>query len=254
MIRQLLEKYPPITLEEMHSVKLLNRIDTKYVTTVDRLAQFLEMAKDRYYAQDFHGRRMMPYHTVYLDTPDLAMYHDHQRGKKHRFKVRMRMYENEMEAFVEVKNKSNKGRTKKKRIEISDLKYEGETMLEFVDEKTPYDAAELLPTIENRFRRITLVNREKTERLTIDVELWFHNMLNGNVKEMPQHVIIELKRDGLIPSPAIEMLRLLHIKKSGFSKMALGMAMTDEGLKQNLFKQRLRMIDKLVAPTNVLTP
>lgn len=245
MINELLTDYPPITLEQMHGVKLLNRIDTKYVTTVDMLAEFLRMAKDRYYVQDFHGRRLMPYHTIYLDTPDLRMYQDHQRGKKHRYKVRMRMYENEMEAFVEVKNKSNKGRTKKKRIEIPDLKYEGEVMQEFVDERTPYDAAELVPTIENRFHRITLVNKEKTERLTIDVDLWFHNVLNGNEKKMPQHVIIELKRDGLIPSPAIDLLRRLRIKKSGFSKMALGMAMTSPDLKQNLFKQRIRLLGKL---------
>lgn len=245
MINELLTDYPPITLEQMHGVKLLNRIDTKYVTTVDMLAKFLRMARDRYYVQDFHGRRLMPYHTVYLDTPDLRMYLDHQRGKKHRYKVRMRMYENEMESFVEVKNKSNKGRTKKKRIEIPDLKYEGQMMQEFVDEKTPYDSAMLAPTIENRFHRITLVNKEKTERLTIDVDLWFHNVVNDNVKEMPNHVIIELKRDGLIPSPAIEMLRLLGIRKCGFSKMALGMAMTSPELKQNLFKQRIRLLSKL---------
>lgn len=245
MIEHLLTEYPPITLEQMKGVKLLNRIDTKYVTTVDRLGEFLRMAKGCYYVQDFHGRRLMPYHTIYLDTPDLKMYLDHQRGKKHRYKVRMRMYENEMESFIEVKDKSNKGRTKKKRVEIPELSFEGEHMIEFVEERTPYDASALIPTIENRFRRITLVNMEMTERLTIDLDLQFHNIVNDNSRAMPQHVIIELKRDGLIASPAIEFLRRLRIKKCGFSKMALGMAMTSPELKQNLFKQRLRQIDKL---------
>ena len=245
MISQLLTEYSPITLEQMHGVKLLNRIDTKYVTTVDKLALFLELAKDKYYAQDFHGRRLMPYHTIYLDTPDLKMYHDHQRGKKHRYKVRMRMYENEMEAFLEVKNKSNRGRTKKKRIEIPDLAYNVDDMQTFVEEKAPYDATELIPTIENRFHRVTLVNKAKTERLTIDLDLQFHNLLNDNHKDMSQHVIIELKRDGLIPSSAIELLRQLRIRKCGFSKMALGLAMTAPEVKQNLFKLRLHQIFKL---------
>lgn len=231
----------------MHGVKLLNRIDTKYVTTVDCLEEFLRLAKSRYYAQDYHGLRLMPYHTVYLDTPDMRMYHDHQRGKKHRYKVRMRMYENDKATFIEVKNKSNKGRTKKKRIEIPDLKYEGGVMQEFVDEKTPYDASTLIPTIENRFRRITLVNREKTERLTIDLDLRFHNFVTGNSHQMPHHVIIELKRDGLIPSPAIDLLRQLRIKRCGFSKMALGTAMTSPELKQNLFKQRIHLLGKMDA-------
>lgn len=245
MIQELLSQYPPITLEQMHGVKLLNRIDTKYVTTVDKLADFLRIAKESYYAQDFYGKRLMPYHTIYLDTPELDMYYAHQSGKAHRYKVRMRRYENDGATFIEVKNKNNKGRTKKKRTEISDLRYERGEMQDFIAPLMPYDAEALRPTIENAFHRITLVNLEKTERLTIDVDLSFHNMLNDNRRNMPQHVIIELKRDGLIPSPAIDLLRQLRIKKCGFSKMALGMAMTSPDLKQNLFKQRLRYINNL---------
>lgn len=245
-MKQLLDNYPPITLAQMKEVRLLNRIDTKYVTTRENLMRFLELAKDSYFVQDFHGRRMMPYHTIYLDTSDLQMYMAHQSGRKHRYKVRMRMYENEMEAFVEVKNKSNRGRTKKKRTEIEDLVYSNVETTDFVNQLVPYEATELIPTIENRFRRITLVNKGKTERLTIDVDLSFHCLLNDNTCEMPQHVIIELKRDGLVASPATELLRQLRIKKCGFSKMALGMAMTSPELKQNLFKQRIREIRKLI--------
>ena len=250
-MEQILATFPPITLDEMHGIKLMNRIDTKYVTTRDMLRRFLTLAQEHYYVQDFNGRRMMPYHTIYLDTPTLEMYHDHQRGKKHRYKVRMRMYENEMEPFMEVKNKNNKGRTKKKRLELAEP---GETTeliatpesLDFVQEKAPlYDAHTLQETIENRFRRITLVNKARTERLTIDLDLQFHNNLNGQSKELPEHVIIELKRDGLIPSPAIALLKQLRVKACGFSKMALGMAMTMPELKQNRFKQRLHYIEKL---------
>ncbi len=229
----------------MKGIKLMNRIDTKYVTTQEMLWRFLEEAKDRYYVQDFHGRHLMPYHTIYLDTPQLDMYTDHETGRQHRYKVRMRMYENEMEAFMEVKNKSNKGRTKKKRIAIADLVYDDDSAKEFVGERTPYDAHSLRPTIENHFRRITLVNKDKTERLTIDVDLQFHNLLTGNTRELPGHVIIELKRDGLTPSPATEILRSLRIKRCGFSKMAIGMAMTSPQLRQNRFKQRIHYIEKL---------
>lgn len=245
MIENLLTSFAPITLKEMSDVRLLNRIDCKYVTTVDQLEKLLELTQNDYYAQDYNGRRMMPYHTVYLDTPDFQMYRDHQRGKKHRFKVRMRMYENEMEAFMEVKDKSNRGRTKKKRIEIPDLIYEEGEMQDFVEQRTPYKADGLIPTIENRFLRITLVNKAKTERLTIDLGLHFHNLINDNTHDMPQHVIIELKRDGRIPSPAIELLRQLRIKKQGFSKMAIGFALTTPEAKQNLFKQRIHQLNKL---------
>lgn len=241
-----LEHYPPITLAQMKGIKLMNRIDTKFVTTVDMLREFLKLAQPYYYVQDMDGKRLMPYHTIYLDTPELRMYHDHQCGKKHRYKVRMRMYENDRVSFLEVKNKSNKGRTKKKRIEIADLIYETDEQREFVGNKTPYDAGLLKPVIENRFRRITLVNREKTERLTIDLDLRFQSLLSGDEVAMPQHVVIELKRDGLIPSPALSLLQYLRIKQSGFSKYAIGMALTNKNLKQNNFKERIRYLEKLI--------
>ncbi len=244
-MQEILNQYPPITLEQMSAVKLLNRIDTKYVTTVDRLFLFLEEAKDQYYVQDYYGQKLMPYHTIYLDTPGLDMYMAHQDGKKHRYKVRMRMYENDGTTFIEVKNKSNKGRTKKKRIEIPGLEYEKGEMREFVSKHVPYDVDTLSPTIENHFNRITLVNKGKTERLTIDVNLKLHNLLNNNTKLLDGYTIIELKREGMIESPAIGMLRDLRIEPCGFSKMALGMAMTSPDLKQNMFKMRIHQIEKM---------
>ena len=91
--------------------------------------------------------------------------------------------------------------------------------------------------------------KRKTERLTIDVDLKLHNLINGNTKVLDNHAIIELKREGLIESPAIEMLRNLHIEQCGFSKMALGMAMTSPGLKQNMFKMRIHQIEKMAHQT-----
>ncbi len=237
-------RFPPITLQEMKGIKLMNRIDKKFVTTRGRLLRFLEQAEGLYYVQDFHGRRLMPYHTIYYDTPELAMYTAHETGRMQRYKVRLRMYENEMEPFVEVKRKNNRGRTKKKRVALPELEYLPEARA-FVAEMTPYAADALRPVIENRFRRITLVNKNKTERLTIDMDLSFHNLLNGATLDMGDYVVIELKRDGLIPSPATEILRELRIKKCGFSKMAMGMALTDPSLRQNRFKKRIRYIHLL---------
>ena len=58
-------------------------------------------------------------------------------------------------------------------------------------------------------------------------------------------VIIELKRDGLVPSPILAMLKKLRIKKSGFSKYCIGTAFTYPQLPQNRFKERLRKIMKI---------
>ena len=59
--------------------------------------------------------------------------------------------------------------------------------------------------------------------------------------------IIELKRDGLQPSPILGMLRDLRIKPSGFSKYCMGSALTNPDLKRNNFKERLRLVERLLA-------
>ena len=40
-INELLEKLEPITLEQMSSIRLMNRTDTKFVTSKEKLAQLL---------------------------------------------------------------------------------------------------------------------------------------------------------------------------------------------------------------------
>lgn len=104
-----------------------------------------------------------------------------------------------------------------------------------------------MPQIENRFYRLTLVNRNRTERLTIDTKLRFHNLVSGADCDLTGLVIIELKRDGRVASPIATMLRELRIKQSGFSKYCMGMALTNPALPINRFKPRLRMINRMLA-------
>ena len=109
--------------------------------------------------------------------------------------------------------------------------------LEYIDE--------LSPAIENWFNRITLVNSKKTERLTIDFNLEFHHLRSGLRDKLKQTAIIELKRDGNVPSPALGILWKTRIKRSGFSKYCIGSALTNKDLKSNNFKERLNLINKL---------
>ena len=86
MLEQLLESYRSVSLEEMGKVKLLNRVDTKFVTTRKGLCDLLRLASDDYFIQEIEGRKVMPYTTLYFDTPDRQMYAEHQRGRKNRQK------------------------------------------------------------------------------------------------------------------------------------------------------------------------
>ena len=100
--------------------------------------------------------------------------------------------------------------------------------------------------IENRFDRITLVNKAKTERLTIDTHLRFNNIATGEQRAMGDLVIIELKRDGNQPSPILGKLCDLHIHPHGFSKYCIGSALTNDSLRRNRIKPRLRSIQKIL--------
>jgi hypothetical protein len=257
----IIRKYSPITLDEMSGIKLMNRTDTKFVTTVDRLRLLLTLAQDDYRAQDIDGKRIASYYTAYFDTPDYNMYIVHQNGHVGRQKLRIRSYVDSGLNFLEVKTKNNHGRTKKKRVDMvgfnpmnpdHGIRFQRQDEQyrlydEFLHKHLRYDPSVLTEHLENHFSRITLVNKAKTERLTIDTGLCFHNLKTGNNADLTGLVIIELKRDGLQPSPILHMLRDLRIKPSGFSKYCMGSALTNPSLKHNNFKERLHMIERLLS-------
>lgn len=237
----------PITLDEMKSVKLMNRIDTKYLVTSDQLMAILNGIHDHYYAQEVEGNRLSPYDTVYYDTPDLRMYIIHHDKHLVRDKVRVRTYVDSHLTFCEVKHKTNKGRTKKKRIEVqpgTDITTDPEVYA-FLAERQPYPVESLRPNLETAFDRFTLVNFEKTERLTIDCNLTFNNYIVDSSANMGDLVIMELKQDGRAHSILKQVLSNLRVKPYSISKYCIGTAMTRPEVKQNRFKKKLRKINKL---------
>lgn len=267
-----LRRMQPITLEEMSAVQLMNRIDTKFVTTKQQVAELLERAEQLYYAQEINGDRLSPYRTTYFDTPQRTQYLQHHNGHANRTKVRVRTYLSSGDlTFLEVKRKNNHARTKKKRIclDIGGAAHETldwqqtasglvstagvkveTTATDLVQQRTGLQLTDMRPVVENHFERATLVNMAKTERLTIDFNVRFRHPVTGLQGDVGDVVIIELKRDGNVFSPILSLLRDLHIQATGFSKCCIGMAMTDPTLKQNNFKQKIRLVGRLNRDAN----
>ena len=245
-IGSLLEHLEPITLEEMSEIRLMNRTDTKFVTDKEHLVRLLELAQGKYFAQVVEGTRVANYMTTYWDTEGHRFYLEHHNGRTPRQKVRVRTYLDSDITFLEVKTKNNHGRTKKKRVKVNDQAITGaEGNDEFLNGLVHLKVGDMHPIVRNRFHRITLVNYAKTERLTIDYDVSFHNYETEKDAETGQLVIIELKRDGNVFSPVLEILRQLRVKPSGFSKYCIGCVMTNGRLKQNMFKQKLVRLSKL---------
>lgn len=248
-INEVLAKFPPITLEEMSAVKLMNRIDTKFLVSIIRLPEILNRLHGNYFVQELLGRRMSHYNTLYYDTPDAKMYIVHHDRKLTRQKLRSRIYCDTGVAFCEIKNKNNKKRTKKKRIPIELSQFHNMLSYDepraFVSEKLHYDVNTLIRQVENEFDRITLVNRDKTERLTIDTGIHFTNHHTGKTASVPDLVIIELKQDGNIPSYFKKVANEMRIKPKRISKYCLGTVLTNPTIKANRFKRKIRYINKL---------
>lgn len=242
----ILSAFSPVSLEEMGNIRLMNRTDTKYLVSLPTLREILLYATEYYRIQEVDGERNIAYHTIYLDTPACDMYQAHQNGRKIREKIRVRTYVDSGLTFLEVKNKNNKGRTDKKRIRIQGI----DTLAldggeEFLQRCAWYELSALQLLLENNFHRITLVNKAMTERLTIDTKVAFRHLLTGAEADLDNLAIIELKRDGKSASPIAEILRQLRVRPSGISKYCVGVVLTDNGVKYNCFKPKLRMMRKI---------
>lgn len=260
-IAQIVQSFEPISLAQMESVKLMNRIDTKYAVPMAVLPAILEAAQADYYAQEIDGKRIATYDTMYYDTETLDMYIRHHDRQLVRQKIRVRQYVDSNLTFLEIKRKNNKGRTKKKRIVVpgfditadtpSVLKHkkgedEAVTVKSFIDAKSRYEWSEISPHLWTKFHRITLVNKAKTERLTIDMDLVWDNVVSGEAKTYPELVIIELKRDGNVPSHMTDIMLAHRIHPLKISKYCIGTALTTPGIKKNRFKKKIRSIEKML--------
>ncbi len=233
----------------MSSVKLMNRIDTKYVVALHRLPAILAAAIKDYYAQEIEGARLAQYDTLYYDTPNLDMYTRHHNRQLVRQKIRIRQYVETKQYFLEIKRKNNHGRTKKKRIEVGaeEKPHTSPQMQEFIAKKSQYTWDMLVPQLQTVFQRITLVNKAQTERLTIDLNVHWYNHRTQQEAAYPQLVIIELKRDGNSFSPMQRILRDMRILPMKMSKYCIGTALTNPNAKHNRFKQKIRKIERIIS-------
>ena len=120
-----------------------------------------------------------------------------------------------------------------------------ENNLEFMHKRVPYSPESLKPVLQNYFQRITLVDKNLTERITIDVGLKFRNVETNTMAPMEELIIIEIKQDGACKSVFRTFLGQMHVLPGSMSKYCLGMVMVKPGIKSNRFKNKIRKINKI---------
>ena len=245
-IKSILKLFNSVSLDEIDEVKLMNRIDRKYWFHISKLNELLDKVVPFYDILEINGQRLMEYKSAYFDTADNFMYIKHHNRKLNRYKVRRRTYLTTNDDFFEIKLKTNKKRTIKKRIatEFSSVDFlKSEDY--FLKEKSPFNTDELTNSLNNQFYRITLIHKEKLDRCTIDIQPKFWNS-KGKIS-FDNLVVFELKRGrSLKSSPMVSLLRQMKIRQRGLSKYCTGRAFLEPELKRNAFKPRLRFIYKYI--------
>ncbi|MBM3427150.1 MAG: polyphosphate polymerase domain-containing protein [Bacteroidetes bacterium] len=242
-IQEILKSYVPISLQEMDGVALMNRTDTKYMISKSELMDVLKDVASHYRILDIKGVRNNHYRSQYYDTPEFYFYKRHHSGKKNRLKVRKRLYVESNLTFLEVKFKSNKGRTEKDRMKLGELNSElTEENVHYISDTSHFEDT-LEPKLMNFFERITLVDQALPERITIDLSLGFE--MGNRQLVIPDLVIIEAKQERQNRhSVFLNALKKRLIRPESISKYCLGVAlMTDE--KSNMFKEKIRRINKI---------
>jgi hypothetical protein len=246
-IQELLHRFEPIGLHEIESVSLLKRRDTKYLFNANHLYSILEAINGHYRVLSVNHVRIQRYQNLYFDTTSFKLYLDHHNGKLNRYKVRCRKYLDSDLTFLEVKFKTNKGITLKKRVRIPDITtVPEEQAAEFMSQSYPFDVQSLEPTLWNSFLRVTMVSKYHIERITLDMKVNF--LYDYKSVALPGIVIAEVKQPRFsFQSDFIQQMRMRKIPSTGLSKYCLGSTMIYSHLKSNNFKTLQRFIKKTMS-------
>lgn len=238
-----LAAFATIDLAELNAhAALLTRVDRKYIFPAAGLGDVIRLLPDSTRMLQIGGTSTLSYASRYFDTPELDSYLGTARGRRRRFKVRTRTYLDSGDSFLEVKTKSGRSATVKKRVPAAghDLDEAGrahaEDLLAAADIPHAHRIARTLrPTLDSRYRRITLMLPGEVpaedSRTTIDLELEWQAPERG-ILRTPERVIVETKSGRRAGAMDRALWRTGH-RPTSISKYGTGMAALHPTLPQN---------------------
>ena len=242
---KLLSSFDSISLNEIESVKLMDRTDTKFTFNETFLPELLDLLKPYYNCLQIENKQIANYQTLYYDTSDLMLYYKHHNGSLNRYKVRQRTYLDSNLCFLEMKFKNNKGRTIKERIKQNEISTSFNfEAFEFLNKKLPFNPNILFPTVLVNYKRITLVNKFNDERLTIDVNIEFRK--DNKLIKLHNLVVAEVKQDKKVDSPFLNQIKKINHIEGTLSKYCLAIIFSYKNVKKNNFKEKLLSLKSIL--------
>ena len=240
-MKELFVNYQKCTLDDARKVLFDRRVDLKYVIPFDKREDVFNALEAEYFVVEHNNMYSLPYHTLYYDNESNSSYLNHHNKHLPRYKIRKRSYEASGDVFLELKIKTNKNNTVKRRLPLE--KFEtgiSEMEAGFLREHIHEAAGNLSPAIGIWFDRITLVRKDYKERCTIDTNYRVKNSLGE--RNLGDVAIIEVKHEMFDHSSKMKkVLKGIRAYPQGFSKYCMGRALLDKNLKRNNFKMKLRL-------------
>lgn len=242
-------QFEPISLPQIQSAALLDRVDTKYIIGMDQLCDLLPELTEHYRMLAINDVRLHHYRTLYFDTNTFNLYAQHHNRRAARYKVRVRKYMDTDTVFFEIKRRTNQHRTIKSRVPIPNLVTRlNAPLIEFAQEHISCDVDSLEPKLWNEYMRMTLVSKYRPERVTVDMNIQYH--WDETFIALSGVVIIEVKQSHHTPSTeVIQHLRNRNIRPQSYSKYTAGVYSLYDGVKVNNFKPQIRMVNRILKET-----
>ncbi len=242
-----LAEYSPVALHEVAHAALMDRCETKFLLPAAALPQLLSALSLHYQVLTIGGQAVLPYRSLYLDTPEFDFYYAHHNGRARRYKVRFRSYEQTRTTFLEVKERCPNGRTIKTRALVEQPQYPLPHVGTALVSGVPTCGRVLEPKLWVNYSRITLVGIGRPERVTLDLGLEFQMPAAEGLAPLPalhpeNLVVVELKRVSARQlSPLEAYARAQGFRSGGLSKYGVGCSLLYP-VRHNAFKpQHLAM-------------
>ena len=196
-VKNYFTSFLPISLQELDSVALLDRTEEKFIIPDSWCEEISKNLKLDYKILEIGGERQFRYNNLHFDTPDNICLEDHIRGRKNRFKVRIRSYSNSKISFLEVKSRNVYGRSSKMRLQRSSEQWDAPLTIEekqFLGDRVPF-ASELSPVLYSSYLRYTIASLPRGERVTFDTKLEYTTLKGEKFIPLDGLSIVELKQE-----------------------------------------------------------
>ncbi|GAA4723369.1 polyphosphate polymerase domain-containing protein [Phytohabitans rumicis] len=232
----MLDQLRPIGLAELvERAALLTRRDRKYVLPAADLPALLHGLGPDVRILQIEGRREFGYRSDYFDTSTLDSYLATARGRRRRFKVRIREYVDTGGHFLEVKTQQRRGDTVKYRFPYPDggMHDLDASAYAHIDAVLPgHGRRPMDRVLVTHYQRATLFIPASGGRVTIDTELSFA-LPDGSGVRMPDRAVVETKSPGASASAVDRLLWSLGHRPCALSKFGTGLAVLRPDLPAN---------------------